>query len=489
MSQLQNTTDAETFARLGRGRLGVADIVFFVVSAAAPLTVVISAAPLDFRIGGIGGPGAMVLCGVILILFAMGFTAMTRYVRNAGAFYAYVCRGLGKPAGVGVALVTVLAYVFLTMAFYGLLGFFAALTAEDLLGLSAPWWVYSLIAMAVVAFLGRRQAEVGARTLGVLLTLEVTLLLLLSAAVILQGGGPESASLAGFAPGNVLFTSGTAALLVLGFGAYVGFEGTAIYAEEAKDPERTVPLATYIAIGLLAVLYGFTFWMLTYAFGVDGILALAQGDAFQDMVFVAGTEYLGEWSATVMQVLIITSFFACVLAFHNAASRYLFSLGREGLLPRMLKGTSAHGVPRSASTVMTVVTLLAVVATVVLALDPYLQYGLWTYSAGVAGLVFAQATTAIAVVGFFLRDRRGESVWRVVVAPTLGALGLVIGFLLIVLNFEVVTGGTGVMNWLLLAPTPVVFVAGVLAALLIRKRSPERYEELVSHTEEELATP
>lgn len=482
----QTTSETHAGTTLARGRLGVVDIVFFVVSAAAPLTVTVSAAPSSIHFGGIGGPAGMVFAGLVLLLFAAGFTAMSKYVRNAGAFYAYAARGLGKPAGVGVAMVTVFAYVVLTVSFYGYIGFFGSLTLDSIAGLTIPWWVISLSSLAIVGFLGRRQVEVGARTLGVLLTLEVGLLLVLSAAVLITGG-PEPASLAPFNPQNLFFVPGVAALIVMGFGAYVGFEGTAIYAEEAKDPERTVPRATYIAISLLAVLYGFTFWIVIYAFGVDGVIALAAGDDFPELVMVAGSQYLGDWAGTTIQILIVTSFFACLLAFHNAASRYLFSLGREGLLPKRLGTTGESGAPAAASLVMTVVCGAAIVGAIVFSLDPYLQLGLWTYGAGVAGLVFAQAATSVAVLGFFFKDRRGESVWRVLIAPGLGAIGLISAFILIIFNFEIVSGLTGWVNWALLAPTPILFIAGIVIGLVLKARSPQRYAALVSHTEEELS--
>src|SRR5688572_27611444 len=86
--------------RLG-GHLGTAQIVFFVVAAASPLTVVLSTGPFSLRVGGIGAPGAMLVTGVVLALFACGFTAMAQHVRDAGAFYAYVTRGLGRIPGGG----------------------------------------------------------------------------------------------------------------------------------------------------------------------------------------------------------------------------------------------------------------------------------------------------------------------------------------------------------------------------------------------------
>ncbi len=461
-------------------RLGVWAIVFFVVSAAAPLTVVASAAPTAFRIGGIGAPGAMLAAGVVLILFAMGFTAMSRYVRNAGAFYAYAARGLGKPVGIGIALVTILSYGFLCVCFYGFIGFFGAMTAKDLLGIDLPWGVYSLAALVVVGLLGYRHIDVGAKVLGVLLTAEVLILLVLAVAV-LAHGGPQPMSFASFSPQNVFLAAGSGALFVFGFGAYLGFEGTAIYTEEAKDPKRTVPAATYIAVAFLAIFYAFTFWVLTVAFGADGVLKLAAGDAFQDMVFNAGGQYLGAWAAVTMRVLIVTSFFACLLAFHNACSRYLFAMGREKLLPRTLARTHAKTrAPHRASLVLTTVSLIAIVVCIIAGVDPFLGFALPTYSIGTAGLVFAQAVAAVSVVGFFARGRRGHSVWRVLVAPALGALGLIAGFTLIALNFDLVTGLEGPVNALLLAPTPILFVAGIVWALVLKKRNPRHYAELTT---------
>ena len=285
-AQTANTADQG----LARGRLGVVDIVFLVVSAAAPLTVVVSAAPSAFHFGGIGGPGAMMFGGLVLLLFAAGFTAMTGYVRNAGAFYAYAARGVNKPYGLGVAVITIFSYIVLTLSFYAYIGFFGNLLFQDFFGLFSadiPWWVFSLTVLAAVAFLGRWSVEVGARTLGVLLTAEVAILVILAVVVLIKGG-PEAPSAAPFNPQNFLLTSAAAPLLVLAFGAYVGFEGTAIYSEEAKEPRRTIPRATYIAVSMLALLYGFMFWILTYAFGIEGIQAAAQTEDWPYLTLIAG---------------------------------------------------------------------------------------------------------------------------------------------------------------------------------------------------------
>lgn len=473
-------TEGAATGALATGRLGTFDIVFFVVSAAAPLTVAVSSAPLAFLVGGIGAPGAMLASGVVLILFAIGFTAMSRYVRNTGAFYAYAAAGLGKPIGVGVAFITIVSYAFLCICFYALLGFFAQLTFAHLLGLDVHWSVWSIASVLAVGVLGYRRIDVGAKVLAVLLTAEIAILLVISLATIVQNGANMgAATAASFDPRNVFFASGASALFVFGFGAFLGFEGTVIYAEEAKQPRRTVPRATYIAIAFLAVFYAFTFWSLTVAFGVEGIIELAQSENFEEMMFLAGDSALGAWAGVTVEVLIVTSFFACTLAFHNACSRYLFSLGRERLLPAALARTHPRmRSPFIASITLSVISLFAMLAAALAGADPFLGIGLWSYAIGVAGLVFSQGIAAVSVVGFFWKDRRGNGVWQVVVAPILGAAGLLVAFLVIALHFDLVSGVEGPINAVMLACVPLVFVAGIVVAIVMRRRSPEKYAAL-----------
>jgi len=474
------TREPRAEGRLAAGKLGVIDIVFFVVSAAAPLTVAVSSAPLSFLVGGIGAPGAMLASGVVLILFAIGFTAMSRYVRNTGAFYAYAAAGLGKPIGVGVAFITIVSYAFLCFCFYALLGFYANLTFSHLLGIDIHWGVWAAVSVLAIGVLGYRRIDVGAKVLAVLLTAEIAILLVISIAIILQNGSAiGEATAASFDPRNVFFATGASALFVFGFGAFLGFEGTVIYAEEAKRPERTVPRATYIAIAFLAIFYAFTFWTLVVAFGADGIIALANADNFEEMMFIAGDNALGAWAGVVLEILIVTSFFASTLAFHNACSRYLFSLGRERLLPELLARTheKMHS-PHIASLTLTVICLVAMVWSALSGTDPFLGIGLWSYAIGVAGLVFSQGIAAISVIGFFWKDRRGHGVWQVLVAPILGALGLLTAFVVIATNFDLVSGVEGPINWVMLACVPIVFGGGVVVGLVMRHRAPARYAAL-----------
>ena len=82
--QLIERRDDPRTGGLASGSLGVWAIVFFVMSAAAPLTVVASGAPLTVFIGGIGGPGAMFAAGVVLVALIAAFGLALRAESEVG---------------------------------------------------------------------------------------------------------------------------------------------------------------------------------------------------------------------------------------------------------------------------------------------------------------------------------------------------------------------------------------------------------------------
>jgi hypothetical protein len=127
---------------------------------------------------------------------------------------------------------------------------------------------------------------------------------------------------------------------------------------------------------------------------------------------------------------------------------------------------------------LSVICLVAMILAIVSGQDPFLGIGLWSYAIGVAGLVFAQGVAAISVIGFFWKDRRGYSVWHVVVAPVLGAVGLLAAFVVIATHFDLVSGVEGPINWVMLACVPIIFLGGIAVGLVMKRRAPARYAAL-----------
>lgn len=461
--------------RLAGGSLGAAHIVFMVIAAAAPMAVIVAIVPIAFALGdGPGTPGMFLLAAIVLALFAVGYVRAIPFVRNAGAFYAYITQGLGRPAGLVAAYLAMVCYTSLSAATCGALAFFASDTANRLLGIDLSWVWWAAIAIALTALLGYRRITLTARVLGVALMCEVLVLIVLDV-VILADRGSSAFSLSVFAPHQV-FGGVVGVAVIYAFSSFLGFEGTAIYAEEAAEPRKTIPRATYAAVAVVGVFYVLTTWALLAGTGVDQAAGIALRDP-GNFVFNLSDRFLSRGFTDILNVLIVTSSFAAVLAFHNAAARYFYALARDGFLPKPLARTH----PRYASPHVAGMTQIAILAVIVAGfavagLNPLTNLSTAMTGFGAVGLMALLAATSLAVLVFFLR--RGERGLAVTVAPALATIGLTIATVLALANYPALTGSTSsVINnlpWLHL----VIVAAGIGVALRMRRRRPEVYREM-----------
>ncbi|MGY0486905.1 APC family permease [Streptomyces sp. WG-D5] len=458
---------------LRTGTLGTSDIAFFVVSAAAPLTVMAGVAPIAIALGGVGAPAGYLLAGITLAVFAVGFTAMSRHVTGGGAFYSYITQGLGRPAGIGAALLAMVGYNGMEIGVYGLLGSATQDTVHSLFGADVPWLPVSLAGLALIWYGGYRSIDFGAKVLGVLLIAETGILVLLAGGVLLKGGA-HGLSAASFAPDNVL-VPGTAAVLAFAFAAFTGFESTVIYRREARDPHRTVPRATYIAVAFLGLFYAFTVWIAIQSFG-DAHVVAAAGDDPANLFFTAITTFVGGWAADLMHVFIVTSVIASLLAFHNAINRYALALADEGVLPRALARIHPkHRSPYVAGLAQTVLGAVVVLGFWAVGADPYDQLLLWVNTPGMLGLMALQLLAALAVPFFFRRITHAEGVVRTVVAPVVATVLLAVAIGLVATHIDLFTGASPLVNWILMAVAPAVFVLGLALAWRLRRSRPTTY--------------
>lgn len=458
--------------------MGPLELAFFVVAAAGPLLVVAGFAPLAFMIGGIGAPGAQFFAGLVLLMFAVGFTRMAMRVHNRGAFYAYIGRSLGKPMGSGSAALAAAAYSIITIAQFGAFGAFASGSMSRLVGIDVDWIWFSLFAWALVALLGYRQITLSAKVLGVALLAEVLVLIVLAVPVLISGG-PEGFTSAPLQPSNIFSGMGTGAMFAIVFGAFIGIESTAVYAEEARNPERTIPQATFLAVGFLTIFYTFMAWVAVVAFGESQVVAIAT-EKPTEMFFIATERYVGHGATIVMELLLITSTFASSLAFHNTGSRYLFTLGREGLLPKYLGRISeVHRSPAAACLTLSAIAFIVVVVSRALNLDPYLELFLIGVAPSILAIIILQLLCSVAILVFFRSgERSGAGAFVTTIAPALSIAGLIIATWLIAMNFSLLSGREGVANLIILSTIPIVFLLGVVRALVMRSSDPERYGSL-----------
>lgn len=481
---------------LKSNKLGIAGIVFFVVAAAAPLVGMTGAVPIAIVLGnGAAAPGAYLAVGLVLLVFSVGYSAMSVRVSNTGAFFAYVGRGLGVIPGVGSAFVSLLAYLAIQLAIFAFFGAVAAGQFQARLGLDLSWWAWSLLAWAVVLGLSVLQVDLGAKVLGVLMLAEVLSLALVAAVVLLQGGGPDGlAPASSFSPSNIFaggFAGSAGIALAFAFASYIGFEATAIYAEETKNPKRAVPIATYAAVSLIAVLFALTSWAVVSGIGSSNIVEEVAARSSVDgvpltdpaaVLFSVADQYVGGWLGTTMSWLVLTSLFAGLLAFQNSSSRYLFSMGRAGVLPTALDRVNRRGAPVAGAVTTSAITLTVIVLFAILGLDPILDMFNVFSAMAVLAIVLVEILVSIAVIVYFRRSREDTRLWNTLIAPALSIVGLALGAYLVAARFGLLAGtvdegvdptvqtfGLSALGWVLVLAPFIVFAIGLVVGRLRRR--------------------
>ena len=469
-------------ASLSRRTLGVPALVFMTIAASAPLTVVAGGYPSNFAAAGVlGVPLSFVVLGACLLLFTVGYSAMSTRIRNAGAFYAYIAQGLGRTTGVGASFLALTAYNAVQASVYGLLGFASAAFINEKLGSAVPWWVTAAVAFLVVAWLGVNKVDFSVRVVAVMVGLEFLAVIVFDIASFVAQ--PEGISAAGLAPAD-LFTSGVGVVLAFSVASFMGFESAAIYSEEAKDPKRAIARATYISVTLIAVFYALSAWAMMMGVGPSQIVTqsreLGPGVLFS---FLAGN--VGILMADVAQILFITSLFAALLAFHNAVARYIFSLARENVLSKRLAYVNPRShAPVAGSLVQSVIAAFVIAAFAIGGmaselgpLFPVLTLFTWLSNVAALGLVLLMLLVSLSVIGYFRSNHHGHSLWTRTIAPALSSVALATIFVLVLVNFDVLIGATNlsVLPWVLPAVALVPGLAGLIFGQYLKRTAPQTY--------------
>jgi amino acid transporter len=441
-------------------------IVFFVIAATTPMAVMVGTLPVALSLGtGPGMPAAFVLAGLVMLCFISGYAAMSRNIVNTGALYSYIRAGLGRIPGAGAAYLAVLSYSAFTIGVVGGFGYFAQLIL-DLPGV--PWPCYSAVLVLLIAVVGRRRVNLSVWMLGILITAEIAILLVMDGGIAAHRG-VEALPAVSFSPAVALGT-GLAAALTFAFTSFIGVESAALYGEEARDPRRSVPLAGYWSVAIVTVFYGLTSWLVVGGIGANDVRAKATKEG-GELVFNLTTQYTATALTAVMAILMVTTFIATGVAVHNATSRYIFALGREGLLPRWLGHRHAKfDSPARASDLQTLLSVLVVGGFAAAGLHPYLNLAVSMMSLATIGVMVLMLGASVSVVAFFVRRPAERHWWRTAVAPVLAALGLGTATLLVLAHYSFITGtDSALINglpWLIL----VVVFAGAGRALWLRAR-------------------
>lgn len=476
--------------------VGLIGVLFLTVTGAAPESAMLGNVPFAAGFGvGTYTPAAFLLATVVLTIFSIGYAAMASRVSSVGGFYSFISQGLGREAGMSAGFASLACYSVFEASLTGLFAFFANSWLSLHFGIDIGWMWLALFCILVTGALSYLEVKLSAAVLGIALILEVFILLIFAIGVITAKTG-TSFSLDSlnvfkvFTPvaeqkvGEVAIGAGAAAVgIFMAFWSWVGFEMAPNYAEESKDPKRIIPRSLMISVIGLGLFYILVSWCAVSAYPTEGdMLAKAVSDSGN---FFLGPieQFVGTWAKEVMFVLILTSSFACSMAFHNTAARYLYSLAREGILPAALAEThDHHKSPHKASVMQTILAALWVILFAVFngMDDPNAQAYLGVYTLfavlGTGLLLVIQAVVSVAIWNWF-RKNGGGNVFTTVIAPLFSCVVQLILVYLLVANLATFAGTSSFANsipWIMLA----ILLIGLAWGFYLKAAKPEAYQNI-----------
>ncbi len=277
-------------------------------------------------------------------LVAMVFTARSYMVMSAafpvaGSVYAYAGKGIGESAGFLAGWALLLDYLLLPTLIYVI----CAVAIHSVLpALPKPLLVAVFLALnTTVNIIG---VESTAKLSVVLLFLQIVLLAVflgLCLVGLAHGVGGARLSMAPLFDAHKISPSLIFGALSLAALSFLGFDAISTLTEEAKGGARAVGFATMLSLLVAAGLFVLQTYLASL-FVLDRA-SFAPGDEAATAFFIIAKTVGGEpmrWAVSILGVLL--SGLAGALTAQAATARLLFSMARDGMLPRALAHVNAR---------------------------------------------------------------------------------------------------------------------------------------------------
>jgi amino acid transporter len=351
------------------------------------------------------------LVGLVAMLFtALSYMAMSREFPLAGSVYAYAGRSLGPAAGFLAGWAILLDYLLVPTLTYVL----CAIALHAVLP-AVPQWLSVVVLVAIATLVNYLGIETTTRMNIGLLVIQLIILAIFmieaGTALYHHVGGAHLSLLPLYNPALVtpklVFSALSLAVL-----SFLGFDAISTLSEEALGGPSAVGRATISTICLVAGLFMAQTWLA--ALFVPGRTHFPVGEAtngaFYDIAMLIGGYFL---KFLIAVPYILLSSMACALTAQAATARLLFSMARDGKLPRALAHVHpVRKVPERA---------VLLVAAVTLGLATWLVGELELLTAMVSfGALLSFLLLHASVISHFIIGRRSRNWLRYLAAPAIG---------------------------------------------------------------------
>ena len=460
--------------------VGLIAVVLFAITTAGPALSADSGLVVSTSYAGGSTPLAVLLATIAILLVAASLGQLARYLPSAGGLYTYTSHGLGRVMGFLTGWLLILGYVLIPPL---VILVFAYVSQADLTAnAGAPTWIWAPIALAVVAVgwgLTIRGVRISTRAGVVLGAVEMLIFVAFAINLIALAGSHNTLRVFEPSIGNSDGMGSVFVAMIYAVLAFIGFDGVASMAEEARQPRRNIPRALIWSTAAMGV-----FWLLCYYaavvyFGPDktgnpahGFAVLNGGDPWGGL---AHKLWGGAW--LLILVAVLSSAFASSTNSANAGTRIGFSLGRSGLFPRRLAFVHPRfRTPYVALTAQAVLTIAIMLG---------LGYGLGSPEAAFAFIgtiitilfVVVYGIVCVACIAYFLTERR--DVFNPILHLLIPLLGVLFMVPVLIASFGINFGNLGIaplggsLRWAPLT-AGIWLVLGAAALIVLYGRDPAR---------------
>ncbi|CAN5131471.1 APC family permease [soil metagenome] len=372
-------------------------------------------------LAGASVPLVFLISMVGMIATGLSLAQFSNLYPSAGSFITYIGRALGPRAATATGVIAIVGYI---IAFGGIYIFVGSYIA-GLMGItSTPLIVLITIVYGAIVILPVVIGlQFGIRVTIVLYVIEVVVLVVLSIAILAQGGADGLSAKPFTWPtggnGSNIFLAFSLAVLAFG-----GFEASAPLAEETRNPRRNVPIAVVGAVVVSGIIYVLGSYAIVTAFGVDHMKAFSlDGNPFA----TAAGRFLPIFVPIIAAVFLI-SVTSSFVAANTQTSRVIFAGARGGLWPKGLSSIHRRFRTPWVAAVSFVVPSLVIGSLSTLVTDPGTASG-FLGTLGILGVVIMYIVANIALIVQFIKLRRGgvkknPLLW--VVVPIIGLIVLAI---------------------------------------------------------------
>jgi APA family basic amino acid/polyamine antiporter len=307
---------------------------------------------------GLAGPAVILsflIAGFVALLSGLSAAELSSFITETGGSYIYTTKAFGAFPGFIVGWMKSFDYIVgasaVSLGFAAYLTYFIGIPPVNatLVAIGTIWPLFLML----LNLKGMKEAS-GANNILVLLKVSALILFILVGGYFLISHGDYSNYQPFFPEGIKGMLSGAAII----FFAFIGFNTVAMVSEEVKDPERNVHRAIILSFAICTLLY----------IGV-AIVAVGLVDWQTFSLSKAPLEYalgIATTNPLFLKYVALSALFATtsvILSSMIGASRALFSMARQGVIPRFLAKISSQGIPSAAVILSGVVISLIVLLT------------------------------------------------------------------------------------------------------------------------------